>query len=87
MVVGFVRSANINAQVQIVQTAIDKIMIRLAGRSEDFRTELDELIRILTNNINSDLHCHVQPVDEIERAPSGKYQYVISHVARPGRKQ
>jgi len=86
-IVGFVRLAKINAQVQIVQTAIDEIIIRLAGKPEDFRTELDELIRTLTKNIGSDLHYHVQPVDEIERAPSGKYQYVISHVARPGRKQ
>ena len=40
--------------------------------------------KIFKEEIGSNILYQIETTDKIERAPSGKYQYVISHVKKPG---
>jgi len=74
---------NINKRSQIIQEAIDHIIIRFEGNPDDFKEKLDNLIKQFKQEISPDIKYEIQGTEKIERAPSGKYRYVISKVKRP----
>jgi len=73
----------INARIQIVQETINKIIIRIERKDNEFQRELETLVKVFKEEIGSDILYQIESTDKIERAVSGKYQYVISRVKRP----
>ena len=82
-VVTLVGRGMINARIQIVQETINKIIIRIERKDNEFQHELETLVKIFKEEIGSDILYQIESTDKIERAPSGKYQFVISHVKKP----
>jgi hypothetical protein len=69
--------------VQIVQKKIDEITIRLEGNPADHSGELEHLCKLIVGEFGDVFRFNLEGVEEIKRAASGKYQYVISEVERP----
>jgi len=82
-VVTLVGRGMINARIQIVQETINKIIIRIERKDNEFQRELETLVKVFKEEIGSDILYQIESTDKIERAVSGKYQYVISRVKRP----
>lgn len=69
-------------QYQIVQEDVDSVCVRIV-LDEGFPSDGQERIREgITKRLGANVRVDVEEVSEIARAPSGKYRYVISQVAR-----
>lgn len=73
----------IRAALQLVQEKLDRIVIRVEAPPGTWSSQLAKLVEIYRREIHCEVNYEIQYVDKIERAPSGKYRYVISKVARP----
>ncbi len=82
-IVTLVGEAGLHTKVQVVQEALDEIIIRIEGDPDAHRQELSHLLEGLRRNVGEEFSYRVEPVEEIKRARSGKYRYVISNVERP----
>jgi phenylacetate-CoA ligase len=70
------------AQVQIVQEAIDRLLIRLV-RGDDFTpASADRIGELVRETFGPLVRYEVEYVDAIPQEPSGKYRFCISKVAR-----
>ncbi len=78
-----VEQTGINARLQIEQVELDRIVIRVEASPGSFEPGLDKLVKRFSDTLGPGLRYETQYVTRIERAPSGKYQYVISRVRRP----
>ncbi|MDH4157033.1 MAG: hypothetical protein OEW00_07145 [candidate division Zixibacteria bacterium] len=78
-----VEQTDINARVQIEQVALNRIVIRVEASPGSFEPGLNKLVQRFSETLGPGLRYEKQYVTRIERAPSGKYQYVISRVRRP----
>ena len=85
-VITLVGKQMIRARIQIVQETTNKIRIRIERKDNEFQSELETLVKIFKEEIGSDILYQIESTDKIERALSGKYQYVISHVKKPNSK-
>lgn len=83
MIVSLVGSQEIHAPVQLEQDRLDHLTIRIEGQTGQWAAQLRRLTEIFKREISADMTFDVQWVDRIERAPSGKYRYVMSSVQRP----
>jgi len=67
---------------QIVQEDVDSVCVRVV-LDDGFPSDGQERIREgITKRLGTNVRVDVEEVPEIARAPSGKYRYVISQVAR-----
>ncbi len=83
MIVSLVGSQEIHAPVQLVQDRLDHVTIRLEAQPGAWADQLRRLTEVFRREISTDMSFEIEWVDHIERAPSGKYRYVMSSVARP----
>ena len=82
-IVILVGQCGIDTKVQVVQKKPEEIIIRVQGRLDEHKSAIDRLLDIFREVIGNDINYLVCQVEKIERAPSGKYRYVISDVKRP----
>ncbi len=82
-IVTIVGEVGLQARVQIVQEKLDEVVIRLEGDTTIPDAAVQNLLDEFHRVIGAGIRLRVQRVNEIERARSGKYRYVISHVSRP----
>ncbi len=75
--------AGLAAKAQVIQEKLDEIVLRVEAQGSDHQAEVHRLLEIFRREIGTDIHYRLERVSEIERAPSGKYRYVISKVNRP----
>ena len=68
-------------QVQVVQNAVDQIIIRFVA-SEDFRGPEDEslMVRCFKEAINEPIEWIPERVDEIQRTKMGKFMSIINNI-------
>ena len=78
-----VEKTGINARLQIEQVALDRIIIRIEAAPGSFEPGLDLLVKRFSDTLGPGMRFETKYVTRIERARSGKYQYVISKVRRP----
>jgi phenylacetate-CoA ligase len=75
---------------QIVQEALDRLLIRIVPRPDYGEEDTRHLIREMQRRVGSDMRIEVVLVDDIPPGASGKYRWVISKVPlefRSGRVQ
>ena len=69
-------------QYQITQADVDSVCVRIV-LDDGFPSDGQERIREgITKRLGTNVRVDVEEVPEIARAPSGKFRYVISQVAR-----
>ncbi len=78
-----IRKSMKRTRIQIVQEKIDLIRIRVEGEATGLNEELEALRRTFRENIGTEIRYKIESTERIERAPSGKYRFVISKVTRP----
>ena len=71
-----------DTKVQIVQKKIDEITIRVEGDPADNPEGMEYMMRILNDVLGGVFKVNTESVKEIKRAPSGKYQYVVSEIKK-----
>jgi phenylacetate-CoA ligase len=67
-------------QFQIVQKALDKMIVRLIKEREIPRSVLDEISRTIQATFGDGITVEFEFVDEIPPLPSGKHQYAVSEI-------
>ena len=82
-IVGMVRLSCFRTKVQVVQEKLNEIVVRIEDMSGQHHDNIQQLLECFRREIGADIHYRVEQVNKIERAPSGKYRYVISKVSRP----
>lgn len=65
---------------QIVQTAPDKVTVRIVPRAEYETRHTEHLLRELKARLGKGVEIEVQMVDGLERSHCGKFKWVVSHV-------
>jgi phenylacetate-CoA ligase len=65
---------------QIVQEALDRLLVRVVPRPGYGDEDTRHLIREMQRRVGKDMHIRVDLVDEIPVGPSGKYRWVISKI-------
>ncbi len=78
-----ITKAELKAKLQVIQTEIDKITIKIEGRTADHRREIETLKNLIRQEFGEVFSTTFKETDEIKRAPSGKYQFIISNVKKP----
>lgn len=78
--------AGVKTKTQIIQEKLDEVVVRVEGQQGDHQAEIQRLLEIFRREIGADIRYRVEAVEQIERAPSGKYRYVVSKVKRPEEK-
>ncbi len=71
---------------QFTQTSYEDVVLRIVPRTRDHRTmqaELEDITSHVKVALGASAALHVEWVDEIPPAPSGKYRYTISEVTPP----
>lgn len=83
MLVFLIAHLQIRVPIQIVQEAIDHIVVRAECNPLECGAELADLMSIYRREVSAHIRFQIEYVDRIERAASGKYRYVVSKVSRP----
>ena len=65
---------------QIVQTDLDRLVIRLIPRAEYTQKHADQLVRDLKARVGDDMRIDIELVEELPRTARGKFKWVISEV-------
>lgn len=78
-----ITKSELNAKLQIVQTEIDKIKIKIEGRLGDYSNEIETLIGLIRETFGEIFIINFEETDEIKRAASGKYRFIVSEVKKP----
>lgn len=65
---------------QLVQKALDHLLIRLIPREDFTEAHQTQLIRDLKDRLGDDMHIDIEFVDELPRTKAGKFKWVISEV-------
>jgi phenylacetate-CoA ligase len=73
----FVNQPNVR-QGQVIQEALDRIRIKVVPTPEFTQSDIDEIVSRVRQRLGGEVHVLVQPVAEIARTKSGKFQAVIS---------
>ena len=69
-------------QFQIVQKALDKLIVRLALCGELPQSTEDEIIHVFQDTFGKNVSVDLEFLDKIPSLPSGKYQYALSELNR-----
>ncbi len=83
MLVFLIAHLQIHVPIQIVQEALDHIVVRAECKPIECGAELASLMTIYRREVSERIRFEIRYVDRIDRAPSGKYRYVVSKVTRP----
>lgn len=78
-----ITKAKLNAKLQVVQTDIDKIKIRIEGRIDDHRAQIESLKHLIRETLGDVFTISFEETDEIKRAASGKYRFVLCEIKKP----
>jgi phenylacetate-CoA ligase len=65
---------------QIVQTELDRLLVRIVPGGEFGERERNHLLRELRLRLGEDMHIDIECVDELPRTARGKFKWVISEV-------
>jgi phenylacetate-CoA ligase len=65
---------------QIVQTDLDRLVVRLVPRPEYSDKDAAHLVQALKTRLGADMRVHIELVDSIERTARGKFKWVVSQV-------
>ncbi len=65
---------------QIVQTAPDRVTVKIIPRAEYTAAHTERLVAALTERLGADVRVDVQLVTSLDTSPSGKFKWVVSHV-------
>ncbi len=77
---GMGEEAGLTTHVQIIQEALDEVIILIENTGNEYIQQAQRLLEIFKRKLSADIHYHIKYVEKIKRSPSGKYRYVISHV-------
>ena len=68
-------------KVQIIQSKIDKIVVKLVVDEKKYKKEFEDIIVSETKaKLGNDLEVEIKIVDNIEREKSGKYRMIINNI-------
>jgi len=65
---------------QIVQTELDRLLVRIVPGGQFGEPERNHLLRELRLRLGEDMHIDIECVDELPRTARGKFKWVISEV-------
>ena len=65
---------------QLVQTDLDRLVVRLIPRPEYSQRDADHLVRELKARLGADMRIEIEQVERLERTSRGKFKWVISKV-------
>lgn len=65
---------------QLVQTDVDRLVVRLIPRPEYSPRDAEHLVRELKTRLGADMRIEIETVTELERTARGKFKWVISQV-------
>lgn len=65
---------------QLVQTDVDRLVVRLIPRPEYGEQHAQHLVRELKARLGADMRIDIEKVDALERTARGKFKWVISQV-------
>jgi phenylacetate-CoA ligase len=65
---------------QIVQTDLDRLLIRLVPRPEYTDQDANHLVRELKARLGSDMRVDIELVDTLPRTARGKFKWVVSQI-------
>jgi phenylacetate-CoA ligase len=65
---------------QLVQTDLDRLVVRLIPRPEYSQRDTDHLVRELKARLGADMRVEIEQVEQLERTSRGKFKWVISKV-------
>lgn len=65
---------------QLVQTDLDRLVVRLIPRPEYGEQHAQHLVRELKARLGADMRIEIEQVDALERTARGKFKWVISQV-------
>lgn len=65
---------------QLVQTDLDRLVVRLIPRPEYSQKDSDHLVRELKARLGADMRVEIEQVERLERTARGKFKWVISKV-------
>lgn len=65
---------------QLVQTDLDRLVVRLVPRPEYSEKDAQHLVRELKARLGNDMRVDIELVDSLERTARGKFKWVISQV-------
>jgi len=65
---------------QLVQTAMDRMIVRIVPGSDFSAIVSNQLVRDLKSRLGENMHIEVELVDSLERTASGKFKWVVSQV-------
>jgi phenylacetate-CoA ligase len=68
---------------QIIQEALDLICVKVVPSDGFGQTDVDEIVHRIQQRLGGSVNVIVESVDEIPRTKAGKFQAVISKMARP----
>jgi len=69
-------------KLQVVQTAIDHLEVRIVAQSDDQVEDIEGLTVYFRDRLHESLHISVRRMDDIPRSPSGKYFDFYSDISR-----
>jgi phenylacetate-CoA ligase len=65
---------------QMVQTALDRLVVRVIPRPEYSAADTEHLVRELKARLGQDMQVDIEFVESLPRTASGKFKWVISQV-------
>jgi phenylacetate-CoA ligase len=68
-------------KLQVVQTALDHLEVRIIAQSEDQVDDVEGLTAYFRHRLHDSLRISVRRMDDIPRSPSGKYFDFYSEVS------
>lgn len=75
--------SELRAKAQVVQTRLNEVIIKIEGKLADHLREIDKLKELIDKEFGTTFDVHFEEVDQIKRAASGKYQFIVSRIQRP----
>jgi phenylacetate-CoA ligase len=68
---------------QIVQLALDKILVKVVPTKDFSGSDVEEVVRRVHQRMGVSVNVSVQTVNEIPRTKSGKFKAVVSLINNP----
>lgn len=65
---------------QLVQTALDRLTVRLIPRSDFTQAHSDRLVHDLKARLGQDMQVDIEFVTELPRTKAGKFKWVVSEI-------